>query len=216
MQVLGFLRAAHSWGVALGRLRPSGLRVTASCVVLMDPGAQIPAEEEELYAAPEELFARARPAASAAASDASNAAPAAAAGRAGRSTSAGIASSGSVATVPAAGAAGGATAVRPADGGRHGAGMAGGALAAPQRTPAGDMFSLGLLLLQLLHPVDAHSRAGGSGSDREDADEGIAPDEAEAAAAARAQRVLRDARHQILPTSLLQVPRSHNWHRLRT
>lgn len=45
-QVLGFLRAAHARGAALGRLRPSGLRVTGSCIVLLDPAAQIPADEE--------------------------------------------------------------------------------------------------------------------------------------------------------------------------
>lgn len=46
LQVLGFLRAAHARGAALGRLRPSGLRVTGSCIVLLDPAAQIPADEE--------------------------------------------------------------------------------------------------------------------------------------------------------------------------
>ena len=46
LQVLGFLRAAHARRAALGRLRPSGLRVTASCVIIMDPAADIPPEEE--------------------------------------------------------------------------------------------------------------------------------------------------------------------------
>ncbi len=49
-QVLGYLRAAHARGRALGRLRPAALRVTASRIVLLDPSAAIPSEEEALYA----------------------------------------------------------------------------------------------------------------------------------------------------------------------
>lgn len=134
-QVMAFVRAAHARGAVLGRLRPAGLRVTASCIVLLDPSAMIPAAEEELYAAPEELFA------------------------------------------PAA---------RPIDG----AAAAPAPAAATRRTPAGDMFSLGLLLLQLLHPAPPVS--GGAVGDGQSSGAAVA-------------RMLRDARHQILPSALLQV-----------
>ena len=49
VQVLGYLRAAHARGRALGRLRPAALRVTSSCIVLLDVAAVVPAEEDALY-----------------------------------------------------------------------------------------------------------------------------------------------------------------------
>lgn len=211
LQVLGFLRATHARGAALGRLRPSGLRVTASCIVLMDPGAQIPPEEEELYAAPEELFARAQLTAADAlgaaavgggSAHSNSSGPAHGGGRIGSDSSVGGSGGSSdnlAGAVPAAGATGGR--------------LPSGALPLqhdpppPQRTPAGDMFSLGLLLLQLLHPVGggvAGDRSAGSSSTATapaaDSESGAAP-----AAAEQAQRMLRDARHQILPSALLQV-----------
>ena len=56
----------------------------------------------------------------------------------------------------------------------------------PAHTTCGDMFSLGLLLLQLLHPPATQD------SQRDSGDGGVT-------------RMLRDARHQILPNALLQV-----------
>lgn len=204
--MLGFLRAAHARGAALGRLWPSELRVTASCVVLMDPAAAIPVDEEELYAPPEELFARPQPAAADATVMAGGSAHGSRSGGGGsvggsfRSASGGsVGGSGGsldnlVGAVPAAGATGG----RLASGALP---LQGSLQPPPQRTPSGDMFSLGLLLLQLLHPL-----SGGSSAAASSPAAGLEADAGGALAAAeQARRTLRDARHQILPSALLQA-----------
>ena len=124
LQVLGLLAKCHGRGIALRRVRPSQLRVTAAGAVFADT-MPAPPTEIALYAAPEELglTGPAQP----------NSAVAASGGPA----------FGQVA--PARAASGGAAARPVASGGPGGSG----ALAAM----AADMFSLGILFFELFHPI---------------------------------------------------------------
>ena len=175
---------------------------------------------QELYAAPEELSARHLLPAAAAASEASAhggsgfGASAVATGRAG-SQGLGSSSDSLTGAVPAPGATGRlpSGALPPLHGG----------LPLPaislQRTPAADMFSLGLLLLQLLHPLGGggtgSTGSSGSSGGRDDGSAGPSSSTVDALAALAAaaaspaaeqtRRMLQDARHQILPSSLVQV-----------
>jgi hypothetical protein len=176
---------------------------------------------QELYAAPEEVSARHSLPAAAAAGEASAqggsafGASAAATGRAG-SQGLGSSSDSLTGAVPAPGATGRlpSGALPPLQGGPPSL------VAPPQRTPAADMFSLGLLLLQLLQPLGGGGNSGNSGSSsggRDDSSSGPSSSVVDAAAAAasgaagaadalgQARRMLQDARHQILPSSLVQV-----------
>lgn len=170
---------------------------------------------QELYAAPEEVSARQPLPSPAAAGEASAhggsafGASAVATGRAG-SQGLGSYSDSLTGAVPAPGATGRlpSGALPPLQGGPPSP------AAPPQRTPAADMFSLGLLLLQLLHPLGG-SGSSGSSSGAGDGSAGssssvVDPSAASHAAGAadvlgQARRMLQDARHQILPSSLVQV-----------
>lgn len=147
-QVLGYLRAAHAAGRALGRLRPSALRVTASRIVLLDPLTDVPPLEEALYAAPEE--------------------------RVDATASSGAASSPQ----------------------------------RPRRSMAADMFSFGLLLLQLVHSVPHEptpqlklkSPADAAAEQNNSFPRPSSPLEISSAT----QQLLTDARHQVFPKALQQ------------
>lgn len=176
---------------------------------------------QELYAAPEEVSARQSLPAAAAAGEASahgGSAFGASAVATARTGSQGLGSSSDSLTgaVPTPGATGRlpSGALPPLQGGLPLS------PAATQRTPAADMFSLGLLLLQLLQPLGGGGNSGSSGSSsggRDDSSAGPSSSVVDAAAAAasgaagaadalgHARRMLQDARHQILPSSLVQV-----------
>ena len=126
-QVLSLLAKCHGRGIALRRVRPSQLRVTAAGAVFADT-MPAPPTEIALYAAPEELglTGPAQPLAVAPASV---------------SPALGLTTPASRASGSGAGAA-----ARPlASGGPGGPG----ALAAM----AADMFSLGILFFELFHPI---------------------------------------------------------------
>ena len=123
MQVLGLLAKCHARGIALRRVRPSQLRVTAAGAVFADTLPAPPAEIA-LYAAPEELGLTS-PAQSWSSTAPAPVAPALAQ----------LAISGSLAVV------GGVAPPQTAVG------------AATMSAMAADMFSLGILFFELFHPI---------------------------------------------------------------
>ncbi len=126
MQVLGLLAKCHARGIALRRVRPSQLRVTAAGAVFADT-LPAPPSEIALYAAPEELGLTG-PAQNWSSAAAAPTSPALAQ----------LAISGSL-----AGGSGGSAVTPP----QTAVG------AATLSAMAADMFSLGILFFELFHPI---------------------------------------------------------------